>query len=784
MKKIFTLAIGICFSIGVMAQTQRMVLTEEFTNASCGPCAGQNPAYNALIAANSTKIVAIKYQVNFPGVDPMNAQNPTEVATRRTYYAVSGVPYAPINGDTVPLIDWAGTGYTGGPYHYDQAIIDSAYDSPSPFAINLTHSITSDLDSIYITCVVNAAQAVNLPQLFLRMAIIEREIVFASAPGTNGETEFFDVMRKMVPNATGTSLSATWTNGQNQTFTFGVPIPSYIYNPTQIAVVAFIQEDATKQVQQAAISQPAVLANYASISAASTGTANIVTCNTTITPSITILNEGSAALTSATISYSVDAGNPQTVPFTGNVSTGQTTQFSIPALSSLASGQHVVVYTLQNVNGSGINSTDFNQTFYIVGASQPGNAYTENFLTTVFPYSNWININDDAVGFTRSTTAGFGTPKGALKMDFYNSTTGKVDEVILPPFSYSGFNDATLTFKVAAKAYPFTGGQTNDTLMVSISADCGNTWNQVWLKSGAALATVAPATASYTATANADYRDESVLLPGTANASQILVKFTARSDYGNNAYVDNINITATSASLTINATNVTCNGGNNGSATCTPVAGTAPYTYSWNTTPAQTTATASNLTAGTYTVTVTDSTGATYSSNVTISQPTVITIVGNVTSNSNSSSPNGGVVLTTSGGSGSGYQYLWSNGATTQNLANVTSGTYSVVVTDGNGCTKSQSFVVSSTVGFAEITENTVNSMFPNPAGNLVTFSVQTSAAQSKLEVFDAVGKLVIAKDIAAKGKQNINVSTADLNNGVYFIRINGGQARKLMIQH
>jgi hypothetical protein len=320
--------------------------------------------------------------------------------------------------------------------------------------------------------------------------------------------------------------------------------------------------------------------------------------------------------------------------------------------------------------------------------------------------------------------------------------------------------------------------------MVSISADCGNTWNQVWLKSGAALATVAPATASYTATANADYRDESVLLPGTANASQILVKFTARSDYGNNAYVDNINITATSASLTINATNVTCNGGNNGSATCTPVAGTAPYTYSWNTTPAQTTATASNLTAGTYTVTVTDSTGATYSSNVTISQPTVITIVGNVTSNSNSSSPNGGVVLTTSGGSGSGYQYLWSNGATTQNLANVTSGTYSVVVTDGNGCTKSQSFVVSSTVGFAEITENTVNSMFPNPAGDLVTFSVQTSAAQSKLEVFDAVGKLVIAKDIAAKGKQNINVSTADLNNGVYFIRINGGQARKLMIQH
>ena len=784
MKKLFTLAIGICFSFGVMAQTQRMVLTEEFTNASCGPCAGQNPAYNALLDANPTKIVSIKYQTVWPGTDPMNADNPTEVATRVTYYGVTGVPYAPLDGDTMPLVDWAGTGYTGGPYHYDQAMIDSAYASPAPFAINLTHSITSDLDSIFITCVVNAAQAVNLPQLFLRMAIVEKTITFASAPGSNGETEFYNVMRKMIPNATGTTLSATWTNGQSQTFTFGVPIPSYIHNPTQIAVVAFIQENATKHVQQAAISQPAVLSNYASISAASTGTANIVTCSTTITPSITILNEGSAALTSATVSYSVDAGNPQTVPFSGNVASGSTAQFSIPALSSLGGGQHVIVYTLQNVNGSGINSTDFNQTFYIVGASQPGNAYSENFVATAFPYANWININDDAYGFTRNATAGFGTPKGALKMDFYNSVNGKVDEVILPPFSYTGFNDATLTFKVAAKSYPLTGGQTNDTLMVSISADCGNTWTQVWLKSGTALATVAAATAAYTATANADYRDESVLLPGTANASQILVKFTAHSDYGNNAYVDNINITATSASLTINATNVTCNGGNNGSATCTPVAGTAPYTYSWNTTPGQSTATASNLTAGTYTVTVTDGTGSTYTSNVTITQPAAITVTGNVVANSSASSPNGGVVVTTSGGSGSGYQYLWSNGATTQNLVNVTSGTYSVVVTDGNGCTKTQSFVVTSTVGFAEITENSVNSMFPNPAGDLVTFSVQTSAAQSKLEVFDAVGKLVIAKDIAAKGKQNISVSTADLNNGVYFVRINGGQARKLMIQH
>jgi hypothetical protein len=85
-----------------------------------------------------------------------------------------------------------------------------------------------------------------------------------------------------------------------------------------------------------------------------------------------------------------------------------------------------------------------------------------------------------------------------------------------------------------------------------------------------------------------------------------------------------------------------------------------------------------------------------------------------------------------------------------------------------------------------EVKDYTENSfeVYPNPAGDLVTFSVQTAASQSKLEVLDAVGKLVIAKDIAAKEKQNIRLSTADLNNGVYFVRINGGQTKKLIIQH
>ncbi|HFC00506.1 MAG TPA: hypothetical protein ENJ53_06845, partial [Phaeodactylibacter sp.] len=112
-------------------QAQRKAFVEEFTNASCGPCASQNPDFNALIANNLDKVVVLKYQTDFPGYDPMNEQNPSEVDTRQAYYSVNGVPTAIIDGVT-PGNDYGGgigawnitatNGYAGGPYGYNQAV--------------------------------------------------------------------------------------------------------------------------------------------------------------------------------------------------------------------------------------------------------------------------------------------------------------------------------------------------------------------------------------------------------------------------------------------------------------------------------------------------------------------------------------------------------------------------------------------------------------------------------------------------------------------------------------
>jgi len=253
MKKLLYIALAavliILIGANVNAQSQRLVLFEEFSNASCGPCAAINPALKTLLDANETKVVSVKYQTDWPGTDPMNAQNSSQVATRVSYYGVAGVgvPHGLEDGNV----------FNGHPGNYTQALINNEYAVSSPFTMNLSHTLSSDHDSIFITCTINCTQALTVTgPLKCHVAITENEIHFTFAPGSNGEKNFYDIMRKMLPSSQGTNLTTTWTLGQSQVINFAVPLPAYIYNNDQIAVVAWIQDNSDKNVKQAAFSAP------------------------------------------------------------------------------------------------------------------------------------------------------------------------------------------------------------------------------------------------------------------------------------------------------------------------------------------------------------------------------------------------------------------------------------------------------------------------------------------------------------------------------------------------
>jgi gliding motility-associated-like protein len=148
--------------------------------------------------------------------------------------------------------------------------------------------------------------------------------------------------------------------------------------------------------------------------------------------------------------------------------------------------------------------------------------------------------------------------------------------------------------------------------------------------------------------------------------------------------------------LTLSSENILCHGGATGSATATAAGGVAPYSYSWNTTPVQTTSSLSNMGPGSYTITVTDNNGCLESGAVTITEPPELILSQATTIASCPDSDDGSVILTIAGGVGP-YNVIWSDGVSTQNRTNITPATYSVVATDQNTCAKS--LVVE--VGFA-----------------------------------------------------------------------------------
>jgi len=178
------------------------------------------------------------------------------------------------------------------------------------------------------------------------------------------------------------------------------------------------------------------------------------------------------------------------------------------------------------------------------------------------------------------------------------------------------------------------------------------------------------------------------LITGLTPASTIYYKAYAKNNTGTTygAELNFITGAALTAPATIASTNVSCNGGNNGTATIAVSGGTLPYNYSWSPSGGSN-ATASSLTVGVYTVTVTDGEGTQITRSATITQPPVLNATSAVTNVACNGGSNGVAAVTASGGAG-GYTYLWNTGATTSAITGLTAGTYSVTVTDANSCTK------------------------------------------------------------------------------------------------
>lgn len=520
MKKLLFSLSALMFVGSTFAQ-QRKVLVESFSQASCGPCAAQNPALEALLVANPTKAVAIKYQVSWPGYDPMYLHNTAEIDARVSYYGITGVPDRVLDGTNQDA---------------SQANLDSRYAVASPINMTMSHTINPGFTTADVTVTITAPAVWNPANTVLHVGMIEKTISFATAPGSNGETEFHNVMRKMLSGWTGNAVVASnfAAAGGTQTFTFtNVAIPSYIYDLNELGFVAWVQNTTTKEVFQANISEPVVLADYGIVQSVSV--AEGYSCANTISGANgTVLNQGSTTITSATINYSLNGGAVQTIPYTGSLASGATYNFSIPTLNVTTSGTQIITSYLTNINGSGLTTPigSKSTTFSRITANGSTGTFIQDFTNAAFPYANYHVTSPTGDNWVRNAAN-----TGCLKYNNYVYVAGKTGETFLAPVDLSSNTNKSMKFDVAYAQYQTE----NDKLEVLVSTDCGSTWTNVYTKQGSVLATVPAQTAGFTPTAS-QWRNESVDLTAFASSNKLIVKFKATSAYGNNLYVDNINI--------------------------------------------------------------------------------------------------------------------------------------------------------------------------------------------------------------------------------------------------
>lgn len=383
---------------------------------------------------------------------------------------------------------------------------------------------------------------------------------------------------------------------------------------------------------------------------------------------------------------------------------------------------------------------------YAVTVTNPGNCTASDTVT--------VSVNPAPSATTTANNAACGGNNGSATVAASGGTT---------PYSYLWSNSATTVSitGLAAGTYFVTvtdgsGCTTTSSASVnnvggpsvavsSVNVGCYGT------NTGSANAVATGGTTPYTYTwSNAQT---------TANATGLVAgTYTITVTDINNCIASSA-ITITQPSqlfVAPSTTNVSCNGGNNGTATANATGGTSPYTYLWSNN--ATSASLSGLTAGTYSVTITDSKSCTANASVIITEPSSFSAsIATSTNVSCNGGSNGSASVTAGGGTGP-YSYLWSGGQTTPSISNLDAGAVTVTVTDNNGCTANATTTITEPTAIT-LTATATNAACGQSNGSA---SVSASGGTGSLSFLWSNGQTNSTATGLATGTYTVTVSDAN----------------------
>ena len=436
-----------------------------------------------------------------------------------------------------------------------------------------------------------------------------------------------------------------WSNGQTTSTATGLSAGTYTLSTTE-ALGCSTSETVS-------ITQPSAL---------STSFTNTdVSCNGRSDGTATAISSGGIA------PYSYLWSNSQTSQTATGLYATSYSVITTDANSCTASSSTTINQPSMLACDSGVDQTICNGTNASLGVTPNGGTYPYNYSWSPSAGLNFSNISDPTASPTITTTYTITVTdnNGCTAMDSV--------QIIINPLSANPTG-------VLASANTICIGATTTLTVTGGSLGTGAGWH--WYSSSCGASSEGTGSSiSVSPTTNQIYY---VRAEGTCNTTSCA----------------SVTVTVSNPILTISNTDVSCNGGSDGSATAIPSGGIAPYSYSWSN--SQTSQTATGLSAITYSVITTDASGCTYTTTVGVSQPTVLTATVSAVVNASCYNSEGSMDVTANGGT-IPYSYFWSNNSTTQNISGLSFGNYSVTVTDSNNCTTNTNAVINNSVPSAAL---------------------------------------------------------------------------------
>ena len=321
------------------------------------------------------------------------------------------------------------------------------------------------------------------------------------------------------------------------------------------------------------------------------------TCNATFQPVISIRNTGQSSISSLLITYQLNSQNPESFVWNGNLTSQNSQLVTLPEITGVI-GNHTLTICSSTINGTQVDGFSGNNCktmmFSIVSPIGIALPFNETFESGNFSANGWtVNNPDSGLGWEVITTTGTSPGNKSARIPFFSySATGQRDALITPTLNFSAYTDLVLSFDHSYRRYQ---SGISDSLIVSVSTDCGETYpNRIFIGGENGQGSFATATISTTdfVPASADDwcngpvgADCSIIdLNAFAGLTGIRIKFEGYNNYGNNLYLDNINIDGTIAGaaavadFTVAGSSTICEGEE---VIFTNLSGNQPGSYQW-----------------------------------------------------------------------------------------------------------------------------------------------------------------------------------------------------------